>query len=94
MEPRRNQFPLPPPLLETIAFPRNRVSTQSHRGGPTDQPTDRRTQSLIEVLFAPKKVRITVDTLGPTVHTTQNILPYLTSPWIRDAFVVSCFVAW
>jgi hypothetical protein len=26
-----------------------------HRGGRTDRPTDRPTQSLIEVLFAPKK---------------------------------------
>jgi hypothetical protein len=52
MESRRNQFPRPP-LLEAIvtSFPRNCIVGD----GPTDQPTDRRTQSLIEVLFAPKK---------------------------------------
>jgi hypothetical protein len=58
MEWRRNQFPLPPPLLESIATQLLFFHVTAHRGGRTDGrtdgPTDGPTQSSIEVLFAPK----------------------------------------
>jgi hypothetical protein len=77
MESRRIWFPLPPPLLESIATYLLFFHVIAHRGGRTDRWTDRPTQSSIEVLFAPKNCYRRLLLMGGEQHFDFATLAFL-----------------